>query len=363
MGSKPVNISASRGAAILGLNKYQTQFEVWQVIKEEVKPGFNSLMGYVMPAEPDNAAIRWGRAFENAVIELAESAMNCKIIEREKFFATNGKEFSNTSHIRSNNHYITCHIDGCYANYTFVDGNPVFKSSTVRIHEGKTTSIMSFQKKWGDPGSDKIPQEYQVQIQHQMACTGAESCIVSVLVFPRSQEEFEKDGLQITGPDSEGYKIINKDLTINHYCYEWAQPLAEMGFFHQYTVMRNNELIDIMLEKYAQFWEECIIGDKIPEPVNIDDIKRLAPEPKGTIILPDEISNLYSEYKMINDELGSGGMMVKRKEGLKVSILDAARKLNPVIDTESIDKWVFYDKSGRKLGSYGKTKAGVYVFR
>jgi len=35
MGSKPVGISASRGAAVLGESDYQKVFEIWQRIREE----------------------------------------------------------------------------------------------------------------------------------------------------------------------------------------------------------------------------------------------------------------------------------------------------------------------------------------
>jgi predicted phage-related endonuclease len=36
----PINISASRGAAILGLSDYQTPVQVWLQIMESRDPGF-----------------------------------------------------------------------------------------------------------------------------------------------------------------------------------------------------------------------------------------------------------------------------------------------------------------------------------
>ena len=74
MGSKPVGISASRGAAVLGISDWQTQFEVWQLIMEERQPGFNASRGYVLPEFKESASLRWGNAFEDANIALSESA-------------------------------------------------------------------------------------------------------------------------------------------------------------------------------------------------------------------------------------------------------------------------------------------------
>jgi predicted phage-related endonuclease len=72
MGSQPKGISASRGAAILGLSEFATPFEIWQIICEEREPGFNEKKGFALPVREETAAMRFGNAFESAVIELAE---------------------------------------------------------------------------------------------------------------------------------------------------------------------------------------------------------------------------------------------------------------------------------------------------
>jgi len=356
MGSKPTGISASRGAAILGLNQYQTMFEIWQIIMEERQPGFNSLAGYTMPEPPDNAAIRWGLAFEDAVCELAGNEYDSHIVLKE--------EFNSLNHIHK--HYflrrgyinieipITCHVDGFYD-----AGTSPFK--TMVIHEGKTTSIMTFNKKWGPPETDKIPREYQVQCQHQMACTGASDVILSVLVFPKSPEEWEQAEWSVVQFEENNPWFIEKKKRYS--TMFWAQSLSQMGFFHQYHIKRNQDLIDSIIEKYSRFWEKNILGEIPPDPINIDDIKRLAPEPVGTIVLPDHIIDLYREYKLIKKEIGASGTSAKRAEQVKTLILDAARKIESVIDDESTDKWLFYDSCGNKLGSWGKNKRGSYVFR
>ena len=57
------------------------------------------------------------------------------------------------------------------------------------------------------------------------------------------------------------------------------------------------------------------------------------------------------------------GAPAKRAEQLKILILNAAREMESVLDDESTDKWLFYDNSGNKLGSFGRDKRGRYVFR
>ena len=350
MGSKPIGISASRGAAVLGLSNYTTQFQVWQQIMEERNPGFNSLHGYVFPEFEGNASTRWGLAFEDSIIELAEQKTDDLIGAREKFFSY--KDF------------ITCHIDGCYSNG--VDYK-LKKPKPKTLHEGKTTTAWTHRLKWGEPGSDRIPQDYHVQVQHQMLCTGAEQAIVSVLVFPESPEKWEEMGWEIEWE-------MDKDLIGNYFmskssyyadrisCIIWAQTLDQMGFFHQYTVNRNQELICKMVENYSQFWQENILGEIPPDPKNYEDIKRMVPNPCGTIIVDDQTADWYREYKDINEELRGSGQMGKRREQLKVKILDRARKLESTIDDDSTDKWIFLDPKGEKVGQYSKTKKG-YMFR
>ena len=51
---------------------------------EQEKPGFAKLRGYLLPEPPDNAAIRWGLAFESAIIKLAEMKRSDNILGTNK---------------------------------------------------------------------------------------------------------------------------------------------------------------------------------------------------------------------------------------------------------------------------------------
>ena len=89
----PVNISASRGASILGLSKWKTPVQSWLEIMEARQPGFCEKHKYKYPEFEETAVLRWGKAFESAIIELAERKQDDVIGFREKLFTYNIRGF------------------------------------------------------------------------------------------------------------------------------------------------------------------------------------------------------------------------------------------------------------------------------
>ena len=351
MGSKPRGISASRGAAVLGLSEYQTPFSVWQQIMEERESGFNEKRGYTIPEPPDNAAIRWGLAFEDAVVELAQKVQGMKILERELFYSIDG--YNQISQQRKGyvaEDYITCHIDGFYDHGK--------NDEPVSLHEGKTTSAFTFREKWGEPGTDHIPRVYQVQAQHQMLCTGAQEVIVSVLVFPETPDKWEKDGMYIVQQKNGEWDVGKHGRGI--FTSEIADYLHFFGHFHQYPVKANQETQQLMVEAYREFWERHVLTGTPPELRNYEDIKRLCPEPKSTIIVPDLIERKIAEYKGITEETARAK---NRKERLKTIITKYAATHTGIEDDESKEAVIFRNSSGDKLGSWSRIKNGSLVFR
>jgi len=366
MGSQPRGISASRGAAVLGLSEFATPLSVWQEIMEERRAGFNAQNGYVLPERPDNAALRFGLAFESAVIELAQMERRSEIKCREWFYSTDGADrfcdYGEGNIMPSKNYCITCHIDGKYCDNLGVTKNI--------LHEGKTTSAMVYREKWGQAGTDHIPRSYQVQVQHQMLCTGAEEAVVSVLVFPETPDKWEKDGWKVE-PIEAAEKIV--DYRLIKYVdgkadfkdvfspWQWAEIFAACGYFHQYPVRANSEAQKLMLEAYRDFWHNHVLTGKPPEPRNYEDVKRLMPEPKTTIIVPDYIERKIAEYSGIVEETAG---VKKRKERLKTIITKyAVDHTGGVMDDDSADAVIFRNSSGDKLGSWQKQKDGRFVFR
>lgn len=345
MGSNPIGISASRGASVLGESPYESQFEIWQIIQEQREPGFNEARGFKLPEFKENAFIRFGRAFEDSIIDLAEKKYNVNPIRmREKFFTHKKYKF------------ITAHIDGAYLKPK--------KRKIKYLHEGKTTFDWVFKTKWGNPGSDIIPIEYFIQGQHQMLCTGADYVIFSVLVFPKSAIDWENEDIQIYYNNSNYYLKLGFEKDFHFVdCKVWARYLNQMGFFHQFTIKRDDRIIEGMLDAYNDFWHDNILEKKEPEGKTYEDLKRIITNPFGSIIINEKIEDMIYEYKDINKELSKSGIMAKRKEQLKALILDESRKLDKVLDDESKSKIIFYNQKGDKMAAYGINKNGSTYFK
>jgi hypothetical protein len=212
MGSTPKFLSASQGAGILGVSDFNTQVTAWLNIMERQKPGFCAEHGYEKPKPPNDVIMKWGHDFEDPIIIAAQELRNEFIVDREKYFCKQD--------------FVTCHIDGQYE-----DGP---------LHEGKTTNFFSYVEKWGAPGSDMVPIDYQIQCQHQMYCSDTEKNIITVAVFPLRQQEFEDRSL-LPPPTKDG--IIEKERILTG----WMKTLYEMGLVHQYEINRNDELIEKMV--------------------------------------------------------------------------------------------------------------------
>jgi hypothetical protein len=206
-----------------------------------------------------------------------------------------------------------------------------------------------------------------------MLCTGAGEAIVSVLVFPETPDAWEKMGWEIIRGEKisqqyEGKYILFKNAITSENCVyawpaRWATTLSEMGYFHQYPCKANPAAQQALVKRYREFWEAHVLTGIPPEPENYDDITRLFPAPKGTLVVPPGIAARFQEYKQIRDEIGAGGFLAKRQDTLKTEIINWARKEKAVDDEESETTLIMRDDAGKKLGQYGRQKNGTVVFR
>lgn len=319
--SIPIKISGSRAAAILGLSPYQTAVSVWLSIMEEIKPGFCAENNYELPVFEGNAATRFGHAFENEVIRFTGMKYGAAITDREKLFTRD---------------YLSCHIDALMGDV---------------LIEAKTTTEFSFKMEWGEPGTDKIPIGYQLQVAHNLLLTGKEKCIMPVLIFPRRQSEMEEIGIGV----DDNFDMIN--------IAEWVRVLSQMGYLQFFEIHANPELQSIMLQKYRTFWENHVLTGTPPVPMCVDDIKALVREPIGTIIADERVERLVMERDNIMSEIGKGGSLSKRAEELRLEILKYMTAAGAVPDDESRNKFILRGRDGKKLASYGADKNGRMVMR
>ena len=191
-----------------------------------------------------------------------------------------------------------------------------------------------------------------------MICTGAEKVILSVLVFPRRVEEWEEMGWMPTQETyNKKYYFLknNKEYQIIDPKY-WAVYLDQMGYFHQYIITPHPELQQKMIQKYTEFWNENVLKEIPPEPQDYADIKALCPIASGTLVANENIERLASEYKNITEEIGNSGELAKRKNQLKIEILNYMIKqddrVEKIIDDDSVDKFILRDRQGKKLFQY-----------
>lgn len=338
MGSKPINISASRGSAILGLSKYKSPLVAFLELMEEKKPGFCNSNGFlkpeknnpwVEPLNPKLASLRWGLAFEGAICELVGN-----ITDREKLF------------IHPENDFITCHIDGI---------------RFAKIQENKTAFEMAFKAGWGEPGTSLIPMDYQVQVQHQLACSGIQEANVNVLVFPKPPSTWEKDGFKLHNdpdfPDIGRYVISDKN---GDYISDsaFARSLANLGFFHEYHCPGNEKLQSEMIDRYKAFWNDNILKEVLPPVSGYDDIKWMIPAPEGEIEASEEMRELWQEHIDIDEEIES---MLERKKEIKNNFAIFVSKAIPK-DSAEKGKLNLY-AGNRKIATVSKPYPGIKISR
>lgn len=99
-------------------------------------------------------------------------------------------------------------------------------------------------KKWGEEETEEVPIEYAAQFMHGLGITGRGRCLVAALI-----------GLD--------------DVAI-------------------YWVNRDDETIAAMREKCVRFWNDHVLADVPPDPIDFDDTKLLYPVDNGQSVEADD---------------------------------------------------------------------------
>ena len=197
------SIGASQSAAILGLSPWATPYDVWHELVHGFKP------------KEDNLTFRLGRDLEPIIRTLFMEETGLKVVKDNKV------------RLSSTYSYITTNLDG----FVLKERVPV---------EYKTTAL-------GWDG--EIPDQYFVQLQHQMYVTNTSHCYFAILCL--------------------GFK---KELVIQKY-------------------ERDNKFIDNMVSELVNFWENYV-ETKTPPPLRtLDDAKKMYfnEVPNSSVEANDEI--------------------------------------------------------------------------
>lgn len=132
-------IGGSDAAAVLGLSKWKTAYDV-----------FLDKTGQSEPT-PDNDAMLWGRLLEPVI--------------RQQYADRTGREVAMPSMLTmADKPYIVANVDGL---------------CNDRVLEIKTARTA---KDWGEEGTDEVPMQYFLQCQHYLMVTGKPVADVAVLI-------------------------------------------------------------------------------------------------------------------------------------------------------------------------------------
>ena len=179
-------LGGSDAAPVLGLSPWKTPYQVWLEKRGEA------------PEQEDNEPMFWGRTLEPVI--------------RQRYADVTGRSVAIPKGIlvHPKHKWMLANLDG-------IAGDRVLEVKTARSAE-----------KWGEPGSDEIPEHYRPQVEHYMAVTGLLVADVAVL---------------IGGQD-----------------------------FRIYEVPADKELQELIIEQEAAFWEMVEKGTP-PEVTNYADVK------------------------------------------------------------------------------------------
>lgn len=234
-------VGGSDAAAAIGLSKWMTPLELWldkrgELIREET------------------SSMRWGITLEPIVRQEYCNQTGAEVLVPEAIYQ------------HSQHAFAIINLDGLVL-------------SRDRIYEGKTSRTG---EGWGEPGTDEVPPEYNLQVQHGMAITGLPMADIAVL-------------------------IGGSDFRI--YCVEADLDLQQM-----------------MLEREAEFWQ-MVVDERPPEPTTPADVKlRWKMATAGKQAEADmELANDCLSLRDLKDALKAGEAQKESLEAkLQTAMMDAA---------------------------------------
>lgn len=213
-------------AAVMGLSPWQTPVELWM-----------EKTGRAPREEPDAARLRMferGHKLEPFIRDMVIAKltdMGCQV----ELIACNAR-YQDAEHP-----FLACEIDFELRVTGEVEiGGKVYQLKAEEVN-ADAKSVSGFaRKKWGTDSNEDVPIEYAAQFMHGLGIRGRRLCLVAAL------RSFD-------------------DVDI-------------------YWTVRDDETVAAMRDKAVQFWTECVLADKAPDPFTFSDIKLLFPSDNGEAV-------------------------------------------------------------------------------
>lgn len=269
-------IGGSDVAAMLGLSRYKTPYEVW----EEKKHSIKSFEG--------NAATEWGKKLEPVIIAHFEQINNVKVFDNNERYTS--KEFD----------FLGCHPDGIYTE----NGENV-------LIEVKTVSTDAY-KFWGN----SLPMEYYCQVQHNLFVLGLKKAKFIYLVLDSrfySEIDVNFDAEYVAEQNDYLIKwwneyIVGDNTPIKTVTdYEKENPEVKMVEADDETAKKHTELIELKakikeLEAQKEAIEDFLklkIGDATDLMYGLNTIATWRPQTRVTVDtkkLKEELPETFLKY-------------------------------------------------------------------
>jgi putative phage-type endonuclease len=222
-------LGGSDAASVLGLSPYGGPMGVYRAKVYGAKGDLG-----------DNERAFWGTRLEAVIREVYEERNECAVIVPSLL-------------VHPEHPFLIGHVDGMVVND---DGD------RVGLLEIKATGVDQ-RHDWGETGTDQIPTQYLIQVQHYLGLTDLPWCDVVVLIGGNE--------------------------------------------YRTYRIDRNQKLIDGIYKKEIEFWLNHVVPKEPPDvdgsPASNEVLVKMYPQAAGERDAWPEIDELASQLRSVQDDL------------------------------------------------------------
>lgn len=192
--------------------------------------------------------------------------------------------------------------------YFMADTPDLIDQVVDTIVQCKTSSTWG-RHRWGDPGTEAIPDDYKIQGQHEMAVTGSPANVFAVLFA-----------------DENTFRALQSMVKAKVSVETIAKFIAELrGIpdakceFSMFPLMRNDKTIASIIAAEKQFWETYVVPKVCPPDASI-------PEKTTDIVVADRVqTKLMEGYRDAREERKlAEGKMAEWRMQIETAIGDNA---------------------------------------
>lgn len=279
------HIGSSDIAAIIGVSPWKTALQLYEEKLGISEPEYN----------PEREIrLRRGTRFEPLIVAQYEEEYGAEIVAK------------NVRYTHPEYEFLAAEIDA-EQRMVVIDDEGENEDWTLNLEIKSASSFMS--KKFGEQGTDDIPDYYAAQITYGMLCTGRKNARLVVLL----------------GTD---------DL-------------------RTYDIPYDEDLGSYLEQEAVSFWNNHILAKVPPMPQNKDEFRKILDKFPGFHFKVDELTlEAISELKECKQKIKELEEYKEEREGRILFSMTIAAELNSVDASEG--KFLFVDEGGKQLASWNR---------